>query len=84
MKRPEFVYMFRFEDDLWTYCYYDIKTAKNKAIEVARSFNPGCEIEGFYFDSDGDNEHLFYNETEDDREIVIIHSYRVEDYDDET
>ena len=81
MNKPEFIYMFKFENDLWSYCYYDLEVAKDKAVEVAMSFNPGYEVEGFYFDNDDDSLHLFYDETDDKEEIVTIHSYRMEDFD---
>ena len=80
MNKPEFVYMFRFNNDLWTYCYYDVERAKDKAIEVAMSYNPGFEVKGFNFDDDGEDLHLFHDETQDDGELVVVHSYRVEDY----
>lgn len=81
MNKPEFIYTFKFENDLWRYCYYDVSAAKDKAVEVALSFNPGFEIEGLYFDNDGEDLHLFYDETEDDGEIVTIYSYKMEDFD---
>jgi hypothetical protein len=43
-EKPMFIYMFHFEDDIWTYCYYDLDKAKEKAIEITMEYNLGYKF----------------------------------------
>ena len=82
MMKPTHIYMFKFEDEYWEYCYYDRELAKKKALELALEKLKGHKLEDFYFDEPDYDTFLFYDgQDEDDDPVVSIHEYMMEDYD---